>query len=136
MNKKYSIKYGESSQYEIGKLMTALEQSANAIVITNAEGQIDYLNPAFVTLTGFSIHENAGNNVSLLKCKSHTPSFYKNIEHTICDGQTWTGKVFCKCKNKRIIPVEASFSPVYDPKQQNIIGFVGVAIDITEQERV
>ena len=112
------------------KLTRAIEQTPVSIVITDLDGNIEYVNPKFTQLTGYTFEEAKGKNPRILKSEKNPPQEYKKLWETIVKGETWTGE-FCNLKkNGETYWESASISPVFN--DENIIThFVGVKEDIT-----
>src|SRR5206468_941979 len=72
---------------------TALESADNAILISDHEGGITLVNPAFTTLTGYAAEEVLGQNPRILKSGQHEPAFYESMWQTLVSGQVWHGEV-------------------------------------------
>lgn len=71
------------------KLLTAINQSQSSIVITDISGNIEFVNPAFTELTGYSFEEAIGKNPSILRTDYHSNDFYKELWLLIKSGKTW-----------------------------------------------
>ncbi len=112
----------------------ALEAAANAVVITNREGRIVWVNPAFSSLTGYASEETLGQTPRLLKSGKHDQSFYENLWGTILSGQVWRGKVVNRRKDGSLFTEEQTVTPVRDSQGQ-ISHFVAIKQDVTERER-
>lgn len=112
------------------KLTRAIEQTPVSIVITDLDGNIEYVNPKFTKLTGYTFEEAKGKNPRILKSENNPPEEYKKLWETITKGETWTGE-FCNLKkNGEEYWESASISPVFN--DENIIThFVAVKEDIT-----
>jgi PAS domain S-box-containing protein len=101
------------------------------VVITDVRGRIQYVNPVFSTLTGYSAEEASGKTPRILKSGFHSKSFYKELWDTILSGRQWYGK-FCNRKKKgEIYWEQASISPVRNERGE-ITHFVAVKEDITK----
>mgnify|MGYP000221105197 CR=1 FL=1 len=85
------------SETELKKLYQAVEQSANSVVITDLDGSIEYVNPKFLKLTGYTEDEILGENPRVLKSGEHSKAFHKNLWETITSGEEWHGE-FCNKK--------------------------------------
>ncbi len=123
------------AEMERVRLQTALSQVAETIVITDSEGLIQYANPAFSTITGYSLEEALGRSPRILKSEKHDDAFYKNLWDTISQGRVWTGHMVNKKKNGSFYEEEATISPVRDPLG-NITNFVAVKRDVTNEVRL
>jgi len=113
------------------RLATAVEQAAEAIVVTDTDGNIQYVNPAFERITEYSREDVIGRNPRILKSGEHPHRFYKNLWETIRRGEVWTGRFINKKKDGSLYHEEATITPVLDSKGQ-IINYVAVKRDITE----
>ena len=112
--------------------MQAIGQAAEAVVITDEEGIIQYVNPAFEKTTGYSSLEAFGENPSILKSGQQDEEFYRDMWQIISNGRTWKGRFVNKCKNGNFYTEEATISPVLDSTGK-IVNYVAVKRDITEQ---
>ncbi|MEM4711192.1 MAG: PAS domain S-box protein [Candidatus Woesearchaeota archaeon] len=108
----------------------AIEQNPSSIVITDINGNIEYVNPKFTEVTGYSREEVLGKNPRILKSGVHDTTFYKNLWDTITSGKTWRGNFYNKKKNGEIYIEDASISPIF--LDEKIKYFVAVKLDITE----
>ena len=81
------------------RLATAVEQAAETMEITDAEGTIRYVNPAFEKNTGYSRDEAIGNSPRILKSGRHDHEFYERMWKTLTDGNPWTGRIVNKKKD-------------------------------------
>ena len=114
------------------RLSTAIEQSAEAVMISDTEGIIRYVNPAFCTVSGYSREEAVGRRTNLLRSGQHDEQFYENLWKTITSGQTWRGELENRRKDGCPLPMEASITPVREPRG-GIISFICIAQDISER---
>lgn len=112
----------------------ALEAAANAIVITDREGNIQWQNEAFGRLSGYTREEAIGKNPrSLIKSGVHDIGFYRDLWETILSGQVWHGKIVNKTKDGRLYTEEMTITPVLD-ETRRITSFVAIKNDVTERE--
>ncbi len=114
------------------RLETALEQAAEIVVITDPEGTIQYVNPAFEQITGYQREEAVGQNPRFLKSRKQDEAFYRDLWNTITQGQVWKGRFINKKEDGTFYHEEATISPVHDDSGK-IINFVAVKRDITQQ---
>jgi PAS domain S-box-containing protein len=119
---------------ELRKLNTAIEQSGNSIIITDFYGKIEYVNPAFLNITGYSLKEVIGKNPNILKTEYHDALYYKSLWDTIAKGQTWRGEFMNRKKNGELFWEEATITPVLD-ENQRITNFIAIKEDITERKK-
>jgi two-component system, cell cycle sensor histidine kinase and response regulator CckA len=112
---------------------TALEAAANAIVITDTIGTIQWVNPAFVTLTGYESDEVIGRRTNILKSGRHGHDFYNDMWSTISSGKVWQGELYNKRKDGTIYTEEMTITPVLDPMSK-IINYIAIKQDVTKQK--
>ena len=112
----------------------ALESAANGIVITDRNGNIQWVNPAFTKMTGYSAEEVQGKNPRILKSGLVPQEIYKNLWNTILSGNVWHGELINRRKDGTIITEEQTIAPVRDGSGQ-IIHFIAIKQDITERKR-
>lgn len=117
------------------RLAMAVEQSAEAIVITNTDGTIVYVNPAFAKISGYSAAEAVGQNPRVLKSGSHPPEFYQAMWATLRAGQTWSGHIINRSKQGRLFEEAAVISPVLDATGRTV-NYVAVKRDITREAQL
>lgn len=120
---------------ELTKLSAAVTQSPSVIAITDLKGNIEYVNPKFTQLTGYSTKEVIGKNSRILKSGEQTGEIYKDLWKTISSGKEWYGEFHNKKKNGDFFWEAASISSIYD-KQGKVINYIKVAKDITEQKKI
>ncbi|MGA7160788.1 MAG: PAS domain S-box protein [Bacteroidota bacterium] len=113
----------------------ALEAAANAIIITDREGKIISVNPAFSRFTGYSASEVIGKNPKILNSGTQPESFYKNLWETITSGQVWRGDVVNKRKDGSLYDEEMIITPVHNAKGQ-ISNFIAIKQDVTERKKL
>ena len=123
------------AEAESKRLMAAIEQVAEAIVMTDAQGIIQFVNPAFERTTGYRREEAIGQNPRILKSGEHDERFYRNFWDTISSGKTWAGRMVNKRKDGTFYNEETTISPVRDASGR-IINYVAVKRDITEELRM
>jgi|GEM_PF-981738 len=116
------------------KMTRIVEQSAEAVAITDIEGNIEYVNSAFEKITGYSLDEAKEIKPRLLKSGEHTPEFYKEIWDTITKGNIWRGPFKNKNNKGRIYYEDAVIFPIKD-ESGKIINYAKIARDITELKK-
>ena len=117
------------------RLMAAIEQVGEGIFVTDAQGTIQFVNPAFKRMTGYSGEEAVGRNLRILKSGEQDELFYRNLWETISGGTTWSGRIVNKRKDGALYTEETTISPVRDALGQ-IVNYVGVGRDITDHLRL
>lgn len=114
-------------------LATALEQGADAVVVTDVAGNIEYVNSAFEQSTGYMREEVLGKNPRLLKSGVHSDAFYSDLWTTVTSGKVWRSRMVNRRKDATTMVCQSVIAPVRDEKG-NIIRYVGVNRDMTESE--
>lgn len=120
------------AQQALQRLGTAIEQAAEAVLITDVNGIIEYVNPAFERITGYSVQEALGKNPRILKSNKNDAKIYKEMWDTLLSGEVWIGRLINKKKDNTFFETEAIISPVRD-KDNKIANFVAVNRDITAE---
>ena len=118
---------------EVRKLSLAVEHSPVSIVITDKTGNIEYVNPKFVELTGYSAREVIGKNPRILKSGEMPSGNYKQLWEMICAGREWRGEFHNRKKNGELYWELASISPICDAAG-HIAHFLAIKEDITERK--
>jgi|GEM_PF-339981 len=113
------------------RLATAIEQAAEAVLITDTEGIIQYVNPALERITGFRSEELYGKTPRVFKSGEHEATFYGELWETLKAGNIWSGRFVNKRKDGKLFHEEATISPVRSASGE-ITNFVAVKRDITE----
>ncbi len=121
----------KKTRADLTRLSTAIEQSSATIVITDVEGTIQYVNPAFGEITGYTVGEALGQNPRVLKSGKQDADFYRELWAIISNGATWKGQLVNKRKDGTFYTEEATISPVLD-ETGRIVNYVAVKRDITE----
>jgi diguanylate cyclase (GGDEF)-like protein/PAS domain S-box-containing protein len=110
----------------------ALEATANAIVITDKKGNIQWVNPAFTHLTGYTLEEVSGRNPRLLKSHHTSPYLFDQLWQTIQDGKVWHGELINRRKDGSEYIEEQTITPLIDQKGE-ISHFIAIKQDITQR---
>lgn len=118
---------------ELRKLLRAVEQNPASIVITDIKGTIEYVNPKFCDVTGFSREEAIGQNPRVLKSGEMSPEGYRDLWATISAGREWHGEFHNRRKNGELFWEAASISPIRDP-EGNVTHYIAVKEDITARK--
>jgi len=116
---------------ELRKLHVAVEQSPAVIVITDREGRIEYANPKFTELTGYTLEEARGQTPRILKSGMTPPEDYVNLWQTILSGRQWRGEFFNRKKNGDFYWERAVIAPVVEP-DGTIVNLIAIKEDITD----
>jgi diguanylate cyclase (GGDEF)-like protein/PAS domain S-box-containing protein len=132
----YVIDITERKQTEekLRQLSQAVEQAPISIVIAKTNGDLQYVNPRFTQVTGYTKEEVLGENPRILKSGQTPPEKHVELWNTIIQGKIWRGELINKRKNGEIYYESAIISPICDD-QGKITHYVGVKEDITERKR-
>jgi len=114
------------------RLITAIEQSGEVVVVTDPDATIRYVNLAFERITGYSAGEVVGRTPRVLKSGKQTPEFYRELWTTIVGGDTWRGHLANRKKDGSLYEEDAVISPVRDAEGK-VVNHVKVARDVTRQ---
>jgi PAS domain S-box-containing protein len=114
------------------QLSTAIEQTAESVVITDMEGMITYVNPAFEQVTGYSQDEAIRQKVNILKSGKQDDDFYRELWETISAGQVWHGHIVNKKKDGTLYTDETTITPVRN-EGGDIVNYVAVQRDVTRE---
>ncbi|MHC1727512.1 MAG: cache domain-containing protein [Syntrophobacteraceae bacterium] len=117
------------------RLVTAIEQSAEAVFITDTDWTIRYVNPAFEAQSGYNRNEIIGNPTSILKSDRHDRGFFEKIRENLLRGEVWSGRLINRKKDGRTYEAEVKASPVRDSSGK-IINYVSIHRDITTEVRL
>ncbi len=123
------------AEAERATLVTAIEQTAEEILITDTAGNIQYCNAAFLSITGYSRNEVIGRNPRFLKSGQHDSDYYDAVWKAILEGHVWTGQFINRKKNGSLYHTEGTIAPIYD-EAGNLSGFVSARHDITDRLRL
>ncbi len=124
----------KQAEMELRKLSTAVEQSPTAIVITDRDGNIEYVNPKFTRLTGYAIDEVLGKNPRILKSGDKPREEYKRLWDTILSGHEWEGEFHNQKKNGDLFWEHAVIAPLMNADGM-ATHFVAVKENITERKQ-
>ena len=130
----HDISERKKTEEELFKLYRATDQSPAAIAITDLNGKIEYINPAFSRVTRYSLEEALGQNPRILQSGVHTKAFYADLWNTIASGDIWRGEFCNKNKDGEIFWESASIAPIIDVKGK-VTHYVAVKEDITEKKK-
>ena len=130
-----NITRSRQAKAELDRLVMAIEQAGDVIIITNTEGILQYANPAFEQITGYPPDEAVGQNPRILKSGKQDETFYRQLWETISSGKTWEGRFINKKKDGTFYTEEATISPVRNEAGE-IVNYIAVKHDITERLRL
>ncbi|MFQ5638233.1 MAG: PAS domain S-box protein [bacterium] len=125
----------KQAQEEVRKLSYAVEQSPASIMMTDTAGNLEYVNPKFTQVTGYTREEVFGKNPRFLKSGKTPPEKYQRLWQTITAGGEWRGEFYNKKKNGELYWESASISAIKNA-QGDITHFLAVKEDITERKQL
>lgn len=115
-----------------GRLAAAVEHAADAVIITDTQGVIQYVNPAFEQILGYRRDEVIGRDPSLLKSGRYDSALYQKLWQTIGSGRVWKGLFTDRRKDGTLVELNTAISPIRDQAGQ-IVGYVAVSHDVTRE---
>ncbi len=124
----------KQAEAENVRLATAIEQAAEGVLITDVDGAIQYVNPAFTRLTGYTRAEAVGQNPRFLKSGGHDFQFYQELWQTISAGHIWHGEMVNRRKDGTLYTEDTTIAPVRDSAGA-ITNFIAIKQDVTERKR-
>jgi PAS domain S-box-containing protein len=120
----------KSAEEERSRLLTAIEQAAEGVVITDTDGIIQYVNPAFSAITGYSRNEALGQNPRILKSGEHDSAFYERMWRDLLAGRVWRGEIVNRRKDGTLYTERMSVTPIHNERGV-ITHFIAMKEDIT-----
>mgnify|MGYP000885592101 CR=1 FL=1 len=123
------------AEQQLRLLSRSVEQSPVSIVITDKQGNIEYVNSAFSEITGYTREEAIGQNPKILKSGHHENEHYKKLWGNILQGKDWKGEILNKTKSGKLIWEDVNISPVTD-EYGAISHFVAIKEDITQKKKI
>jgi len=114
------------------RLATAVDQAAEAIMITDTIGTIEYVNPAFERISGYAPHEVIGKNARILKSGRQDPEFYSAMWATLTRGEVWNGHLTNRRQDGTLYEEEATISPIRSA-EGGVVNYVAVKRDVTRE---
>ncbi len=125
----------KKAEERLQRLSSAVEQTADSVLITDVRGTIEYVNPAFEATTGYSSAEALGRNPNILKSGLQSPEYYRELWTTILAGEPFRGQTVNRKKNGELYHAEQTITGIKD-SNGNIIHFVSVIKDMTERRKL
>ena len=124
-----------NAENQLRKLSQAVEQAGESVLVTDKKGTIEYVNPAFTEITGYSSEEVIGKDPSILKSDAQDPSYYKNLWETVTRGEVWHGTLIDRKKDGSFYPALMSVSPIHDESGETT-HYVAIQQDMTEHQKL
>jgi PAS domain S-box-containing protein len=123
------------AEIQLQRLYTAIENATECIVIANSRGDIEYVNPAFEKITGFTKNDTLSLNPDIMPSGVHDESFYRSLWQSISLKESWTGQLKKKHGNGEPVELDITTSPIADASGE-ISGSVLVMRDVTRQKKL
>ena len=123
----------KESEAQLGLQVAALEAAANGILITDRDGRITWANPAFSTMTGYTLPEIVGQTPKILKSSRQDAEFYRRLWNTILSGEVWRGEIVNRRKDGSLYAEEQTITPVTDAEGR-VSHFVSIKQDVTQRK--
>ncbi len=120
---------------ELTRLAALIQQTEAITIVTDLEGNMEYVNPAFLTTTQYNRQEVLGKKTNILKSGKHSNSFYTNLWNTITNGDIWHDILINKKKDDSLYYEDAIIFPVKD-KDNSIINYAAIGRDITQEYKL
>ncbi len=120
---------------EQSRLVTAVENAAESIIVTDPAGKIEYVNPAFEKITGYARDEVIGSDIGLLDSGQKSKTFFSSIIDTLQRGEIWQGRLVNKRSDHSLYETEATVSPIKN-KAGEITNYVSVQRDVSHEVRL
>jgi len=121
----------DQSEQTLKILSMALREIGDNVMITDRQGVIEYVNPAFETITGYLSHEALGHTPKILRSGQHDVFYYKRLWGTILSGRVFRALTINRKKNGEIYYADQTISPIHDEKGE-ITHFISVWKDVTQ----
>lgn len=122
----------KQSQLPVDRLIAAVEQAYDCVAISDTRGVLEYVNPAFESMSGYSADEVLGSTFKRLQSGIHDEAFYDDLRATLASGECWHGHFINRKKDGSLYEEEATISPVRDGNGV-VTGYVAVKRDVTKE---
>jgi PAS domain S-box-containing protein len=123
------------AEENLRKLQRAIDQSSASVVITNIDGEIEFVNPKFIEVTGYTKEESIGKNPRILSAGNQSKEFYQKLWDAIKAGKDWKGEFLNKRKDGTLFWETATISPIKDSNGK-ITHYVAIKDEITDQKKM
>ena len=131
----YDITRQKQTEEESLLLATAIEHAAESVIISDKSGLIQYVNPAFEQLSGFSRAEIVGQHFGIFRSDKHDKAFYREMWEVLSKGNIWSGNIINRIKDNSLRQFETKISPVLN-RSGEIVSFVSVNRDVTQEKEL
>ncbi len=125
----------KAAERERNRLISAVEQSSESIMITDPNGIITYVNPTFEQMSGYDRAEVIGQNARILRSGRHDAEFYRSMWTTLLAGRVWTGDIINRRKDGDTFEVQAAISPIRDADGQ-VVNYLLISRNVTVERQL
>lgn len=125
----------KAKELDLVRFANVAEYTVNPLEITDIDGKIIYVNPAFEKSSGYSREELIGKNPNIFSSHKHSKEFWRKMWETIKQGKVWMGEVLNRRKDGQLFYTDLLISPIVD-KEGNLVGYFGIHRDKTEQKKL
>ncbi|MEW6509619.1 MAG: PAS domain-containing protein [Bacteroidota bacterium] len=125
----------KKKELDLLRFSNVVHYTVNPIQITDAQGRMVYVNPAFERATGYTREELIGENPNMLSSGRYPAAFWQKVWATINSGKVWTGEIENRRKNGKPLFSQLLISPIIDADGR-VVGFLGTHRDVTEQRQL
>ncbi|GAA5218298.1 diguanylate cyclase [Corallincola platygyrae] len=126
---------GRAKRQHQRRLAEAMVESMSAVVVTDAFGRVQDVNPSFERITGFKEADIIGETPEMLKSTEHSPIFYARLVKTLLDKKFWRGEIWCQFADARYHPMLVEIHAIQD-KSGKVTNYVGSCLDLSEQKQL
>ncbi len=130
----YEITQHRQRKHRLRRFKQAIEATGHAVYLTDGEGEIEYVNPGFEELTGYTEEDAVGSTPAILNSGEMSDQYYETLWQTITAGDRWEEEITNRCKDGSLYDAHQTISPVTTDEGE-ITGFVAVQADITDRKR-
>ena len=123
------------NSHQLLKYRNAIMQMNESVIITDQSGRIEFVNPAFSTITGYSEDDVVGKDPSVLKSSAQDPKYYDELWQTISRGEVWKGELIDRKKDGSFYPAEMTISPLFR-EDGSISHYIAVQQDVSEKREL
>lgn len=129
------ISLQKEKELDLVRFANVAEYTVNPLEITDVEGKIIYVNPAFERSSGYTREELIGKNPNIFSSHRHSKDFWQNMWETIKQGKVWIGEVINRRKDGQLFYTDLLISPIID-NNGKLVGYFGIHRDKTEQKKL
>ncbi len=122
------------SKSALHRASAVFEHSAEGIMVTDADNNIELVNPAFTKITGYSLADVKGKKPNILSSSHHQPEFYQALWQSLTDKNSWEGEIWNKRKDGQVYPEYLKITAVKD-NNNDVIQYIGLFLDVSNNKQ-